>query len=140
MITVKQVMSTPVASIAANALVEDALDLMLEKRVSGLVVVDDDDRLVGVITEFDTLMLLTQSPEEFRLVEPVARFMTTQVQAIDEDQSIEIAADIFLRQGMLRLPVLRDERVVGVLCRSDLVNSIRERRCLLALSAWEGVG
>ena len=137
MLMVKQVMTTPVVSIAANALVEDALDLMLQNRISGLIVVDDDDQLVGVISEFDALTLITESPDASRLVEPVARFMTTQVEAIDEDQPIEIAAEIFRRKGVIRLPVLRDGKVVGVLSRSDLVSSIRERRCLLALNTSE---
>lgn len=129
-------MTNPVITIAPNALVEEALDLMLQHSISGLPVVEHG-RLVGLISEFDTLMLLFESPSGFRLIEPVASFMTVDVECVREDDPIFEAGNLFRRRSVRRLPVLRGDAVVGVISRRNLVKIVREERCKLALSQWE---
>lgn len=136
-LTCKDVMTAPVIAIAPNALIEEALDLMLEHSISGLPVVDDDMKLVGVISEFDALMLIHETPLEFQLIEPVSNFMQTNVECVTEDTPVLEAANTFRRRPVRRLPVLREGRVVGILSRRNLVRLVRETRCRLALVAWE---
>ena len=58
---VEQVMTRQVLTIAPEALILDAAQIMLDKKVSGLPVVDGQEHLVGIITESDIFRMLVQS-------------------------------------------------------------------------------
>jgi CBS domain-containing protein len=133
MLRIRDIMNAPVISVAPNALIEEALDLMLTHSISGLPVVDENQRMVGLITEFDALMLLDERPEDFRLIEPVANFMTEEVDTIDEDEPLENAARLFWQDSIRRLPVVRDGELVGMVSRRDLVRVIRQERLQMAM-------
>ena len=63
LISAKDVMTADVVSVKRDARTRDAIALMIEHGVSGLPVVDAEDRLVGVISEFDLLILLCDCEE-----------------------------------------------------------------------------
>ena len=136
MLTASEIMTSPVVSIAPNALIEHALEMMLQHGVSGLPVVERDNRLVGVISEFDTLMLLDPRQENYSPVAPVAHFMSTDVLSIDADAPVAEVAGMFLRQPVRRLPVLRDGRLVGIITRRDMIAIIRDHRVTMASLPW----
>lgn len=137
MLRIKDVMAQPVISVAPNSLIEDALDLMLTNSISGLPVVDENKRLVGLISEFDILMLLDEDPDEFRLIEPVVNLMTAEVDTIDEEQPLQTAAKLFWEGSLRRLPVLREGELVGMVSRRDVVRVIRQERLRMALRRCE---
>jgi len=137
MLRIKDVMAQPVISVAPNSLIEDALDLMLTNSISGLPVVDENKRLVGLISEFDILMLLDEDPDEFRLIEPVVNLMTAEVDTIDEEQPLQTAAKLFWEGSLRRLPVLRKGELVGMVSRRDVVRVIRQERLRMALRRCE---
>jgi CBS domain-containing protein len=130
--TVQDIMRTAVLSVPPNALIEHALDLMLENHVSGLPVVDQDQRLVGVISEYDALVLLTESGEEYWPIHPVESFMTTQVQSVDQDMPVDQLATQFRNKSVRRLPVLQDGKLVGIVSRRELIRAIRDQRLCAA--------
>lgn len=132
---VKDAMTTDVISIHFNAVVDAAIDRMLEKNVSGLPVVDSDGRLVGVISEYDVLQLYGQSSRDSQRFAPCTRFMKTDVRTIQQDASLETAARIFQAVSLRRLMVLDGEKLVGVLSRRDVVRCIRDQRLHPAGSA-----
>ena len=66
-LTVEEVMTTAVVSIRDDAPIDDAFSLMLRHHISGLPVVDDDNVLVGVISELDLLRLLNDLHTELLL-------------------------------------------------------------------------
>jgi CBS domain-containing protein len=136
MLTASDIMTAPVVSIAPNALIEHALEQMLQHDVSGLPVVEDGDRLVGVISEFDTLMLLDPRQDESSPVAPVAHFMSTDVLTIDADAPVSEVASVFLRHPVRRLPVLRDGRLVGIVSRGDMVAIVRDHRRIMDSLPW----
>ncbi len=136
MLTASDIMTSPVVSIAPNALIEHALEKMLHHDVSGLPVVERDNRLVGVISEFDTLMLLDPRQEEYSPVAPVAHFMSTDVLTIDADAPVTDVASVFLRHPVRRLPVVRDGRLVGIVSRGDMIAIVRDHRRTMASLPW----
>lgn len=136
MLTAREVMSSPVISVPPNALIEEALDRMVDCGVSGLPVVDEEQQLVGVLSEFDTLMLLGENEEHSR-VAPVAVYMTRDVETIDADAELDEIAMTFYRRGVRRLPVLEEGRVIGIVSRRDLMKMVRETRSRAATAnAW----
>lgn len=131
-ITVRDIMHTDVISVAPNALIEHALDLMLEHKISGLPVVDDAGQLVGVISEYDALQLIYDGDGEFWPVEPVAGLMTAEVETVSGETTIQELTHRFLDGSIRRLPVVETGRLIGVVSRRDVIKAIRAARQSLA--------
>ena len=128
MTTIASLMTSSVATVDPSALVEDALDIMLEHHASGLPVVDGSGALVGLISEHDVLHLLLESDGEYWPVAPVVLFMSKDVISLDISASIQDAARLLIGSSIRRLPILEDGRLVGVLARRDLARAIRDQR------------
>ena len=137
MSSITEIMTTPVVTIPPNALVEDALEIMLRHSISGLPVVDEEGKLVGILSEFDTLMLLGDSSDQYSPITPIAHLMTTEVAFIEEHYTVAQVANIFKPRGARRLPVVRDGKVVGVVSRRDLVRVIRDERKKVSLDLFD---
>jgi CBS domain-containing protein len=124
--TAAEVMTRDVISISPTALIEQAIDVMLARHVSGLAVVDRNGQLVGVISEYDALRLMLEN--QTWCIAPVAHYMSTEIVSVPQDASLDVVAQIFRSTGVRRLPVVRDGRMVGIISRRDLMRAIRQRR------------
>ncbi|MBP89966.1 MAG: hypothetical protein CMJ64_25200 [Planctomycetaceae bacterium] len=124
---VKDVMTRNTVCVPHYAVVDVAIDVMLSKNVSGVPVVDDDGRLMGVITEYDVLQLYgtADSSQSYATCE---EFMTAQVKSVQEDASVDVAARIFQASAIRRLLVTSGEKLVGILSRRDVLRCIHESR------------
>jgi len=143
----KDVMTRDVVSIKKGASVEQAVKLMAQKHVSGLPVVDVDNRVIGIITENDVL-LRDQAPvpyprmalygwyvvpdelvaEAYRkasgaLVEDA---MTKKVMTFDEESTVSDIARGMVENGVNRVPITRDGRLAGIVSRADIVRAMAE--------------
>lgn len=125
MIPCKNVMTRTVVAVNPQDSIQEVTDELLRHSISGLPVIDEQQRVLGVISEFDLLRLLF---EKDTVEAKVADYMTTDVITISEEASITDAADIFLAQPIRRLPVVRDDRMVGMISRRDLIRVIRDIR------------
>ena len=134
MITAKDVMNTWVVTTAREISIKKAIDLMLEYKVSGLPVVDDQGQLVGIITEKDILQLYnTFTPLENITVE---KLMTAPVIHFDEDESLDDIWQCLLQKDFRRVPVTSCGKVVGIISRPDITRSILEKmRCTSPVGA-----
>ena len=112
--------STPVSAIMSNQIVtakpsmpmRDLADLLAFHRVSGVPVVDADDRLVGVVSEADVISRVGQT---------VGDMMSREVVSVPESASVAQAATLMAERHVRRVPVVRDGRVVGIVSRGDVV-------------------
>jgi CBS domain-containing protein len=127
------VMTTGAATIRPDASLTDAARLMVEHKISGLPVVDAQDRLVGVITEGDFLWP-EQKPRLVGLLAEgatrvaselnsrrVSDIMTKDPITIGAETPLEDAVDLMNRHKVRRLPVVTQGKVVGILSRSNLM-------------------
>ena len=128
MTLVKDVMTDAVVSVTAHAAIDVVIDLMVEKGISSLPVLDEQERLVGIISEYDVLELLGQPESEDPLCEPCENYMTTSLKTISKDASLEVATKIFHMASLRRLLVVDGKTLVGVLSRRDVVRRIRDER------------
>ena len=67
-LTVKDLMATKVLTVTPDALLQEAATIMLEKKIGGLPVVDQDQKVVGVITETDIFKALVDMLETEQLI------------------------------------------------------------------------
>jgi CBS domain-containing protein len=121
---VGEVMSRNLVVVHADDPAIDAALLLVERKISGLPVVDDDMILVGIITEKDVLKLLIEVDPDKR----VRDYMTSDVKSFDESKSvIDICAHLFLNE-IKRVPIVKDSKLVGVVSRRDVIREILRLR------------
>jgi len=111
-------MTSAVVSVNANDPIRDVLQLMLDNSVSGVPVVDDEQMLVGLVSEYDLIGILFGS----NLVEARASdYMTHCPDIVSPDMSLADLADLFLTSTRRRLPVVEEGKLIGIVSRRDLV-------------------
>jgi CBS domain-containing protein len=140
---VKDVMTKKVVGVRPQASVAEAVDLMLASHVSGLPVIEDG-RLVGLISEADLIRRVEMGTQgkpagwlsclvhPGRLAEDYARtharrveeIMTRDVATIGPEALLEEAASRMEERGVRRLPVVSEDKVVGIVARADFVRAL----------------
>ena len=104
-----------------------AVDLFLKTGVTGAPVVDQYDRLLGILTEKDCIKLLAKRSYYHEQPErTVADDMATGIQTIDPETDLQRIVDLFLASSFRQLPVVdTDNRLVGMVSRRDVVGIIQ---------------
>ena len=113
-VQISDIMSFPVSTIAANAPMKEAMNLLQSKGCTGMPVVDGDT-IVGIISRRDFRKVRKRSQEEA----PVKAFMSTSVMTIEPGKSPLQAARLMVKHDIGRLPVVEDGRLIGIVTRSD---------------------
>ncbi len=132
----KDIMTKKVLSVSPEHSVSHAARAMLDNRVSGLPVCDDDGKLVGILSEGDLLRRAElgsaawpgalrdrTEPEVFtkRHSWRVGDVMTQRVVTVDEDAPLGRIGAIMAANAIKRIPVMRAEKMVGIISRSDIL-------------------
>src|SRR5262249_33868936 len=130
----KDAMTSPAITVTPETHCKDAAALLVRHRISALPVVDTSGRLVGLVSEADLLPLETSPdprsqgtplpPRTMPVPRRVDEVMTPEVYTVDEDTDLGVVAQRMLEANVKRFPVLRGDRVVGVVSRHDLVKVI----------------
>jgi CBS domain-containing protein len=91
---------------------------------SGLPVVDDKGKVVGVVSEFDLLKAIRSG----KALEQVTAgdIMSKNPICVTEDTSIDHIIDLMTKHNIIRVPVVRNDTLVGVISRCDILNIIVE--------------
>jgi len=124
--TVKQLLQAKgrdIWSIAPDASVYEALLLMADKDVGALLVLDDKENLVGILSERDyarKVILRGKSSKDT----PARDIMTQRVVYVRPEQTIEDCMALMTDKHIRHLPVLEDKAVVGVISIGDVVKTI----------------
>lgn len=135
---VSEWMSKPVLTITPQESVREARERMLMYRVNQLLVVVDD-KLIGIITDRDVREAYPSSVQEIRGKEVdtfseahgVTEVMTVQMITTSPQASIREAAKRMRKQRIGALPVLEEDKLVGIITRSDLLDA------MLDAAAWD---
>ncbi len=122
---VKDIMTDRAVVVGPESTIDEAISLLLDHRVSGLPVVDDEGLLMGVISEIDIIDLVYEADID---ASTVRDHMTRDVCSLDVEASLDEAASIFCKKSIRRIPIVQDGRLVGILSRRDLSRFVREVR------------
>lgn len=133
-ITAADIMSERVATISEDTLVRDAAHLMLRDRVSGLPVADKTGNIVGMLTATDLFTLVDKAigsghydfyTHLFREKElRTAEIMSRDVHSVTPETKLDELIRITLTKQIHTFPVLKDNKLVGVIGRHDILNAI----------------
>jgi CBS domain-containing protein len=134
---VRELMTSPVISIPPTARLKEAMIVIDQAGITSLPVVDEEGRLVGVISEANLIEDAVLPDERLHLIpiqmdgEPrpqrVADAMTHHVMSIDIDADVADAVDLMTSSHVKSIPVTSHERVVGMLSRRDIVHALATR-------------
>jgi CBS domain-containing protein len=122
MITAKDVMNPWVVTTTKDTSISEAIELMLEHRISGLPVVDDDQKLVGIITEKD-LLPLYDTPRQIQDIK-VRELMTAPVVSFNQDETLDDICQCLLENDFRRVPVTSSGEITGIISRPDITRII----------------
>lgn len=122
-LTAEHYMSRGVVTIRPEATINEAINVLLERKISGLPVVDDQGRLVGVITEF---ALMAMAYDQNVQHQTVAQHMTREVITVDVSDTISRVADLCILHRVRRLPVLEAGRLAGLVSRRDVLLALHD--------------
>src|SRR5215472_11405539 len=113
---VAEIMTPNVISVTDDASVRDVATTLDRHRISGLPVCDGEGHMVGLVSEFD----LIAKPE----ARTAGEAMTRDVISVMEDTSVDEVRFLLVNRKIKRVPVLRGQRLVGIVSRADLVREI----------------
>jgi CBS domain-containing protein len=102
----------------------DAVRILVDKRISGAPVVDERGNLVGVLTERDFLKAALVAGYHGEGGGCVGDYMSSDVQAVNAEDSLLDVATRFVDTGYRRFPVMEDNRVVGLVTRQDVLRTV----------------
>ena len=152
MLKVREVMSTPVATVTPDTLVKEAALLLAQKDISGVPVVDAG-KIVGVFSEADILRSIKTTKKDLRLIypsvsslgiafqeevtqreildaydeigqRPVREVMSKDVVTIESETPLNEAIIKMVRKEINRLPVVDKNQLVGIVTRGDVIRGL----------------
>jgi tRNA nucleotidyltransferase (CCA-adding enzyme) len=121
-VTAKDLMSSPVRTIRPEVTIQEAQRVLLRYGHSGLVVVDGQGRLVGVISRRDIDIALHHGFGHA----PVKGYMTTDVKTLSPDTPLAEIQRLMVQWDIGRLPVLQDGQLVGIVTRTDVLRHLHQ--------------
>ena len=139
-----QIMTRPVITVTPETPIVEAANIMLQRHVSGLPVVDGSGKLVGIVSEGDFMRRSEIGTQRRRgrwlklILGPgkaatdfvhehggkVGEVMTPEPLTVTEDTALEEIVRLMEKHGIKRLPVVRGEQIVGIVSRANLLQSV----------------
>jgi tRNA nucleotidyltransferase (CCA-adding enzyme) len=116
-IRVADIMTSPVTTVPPNTLMTEIRDLMDKEKIRG-VIVAEDGRMQGIMVLWDLKRLTLRKHWKSH----VKAFMRRDVTSIDSDALASDVADMMVQKGIGHLPVIEDDKVIGIVTRTDIIN------------------
>lgn len=120
-------------TLASDATVQQAAQLMQQESVSSLLIVSDDSAdaaLVGIVTDRDLRNRLIAVGLDYQ--QPVSVIMTTELVCIESNQFVFEAMLVMLRHNVHHLPVLAGGKVLGIITIADVIRYESQTACTLS--------
>jgi CBS-domain-containing membrane protein len=133
---ISEVMTAPAVTVSPDTTIQEALRLLDDHQITTLPVVDRHGALTGIISEADLLAdagaLDVPAGSSVRLSIPgaprrVGELMTRLVVTVSVDGDLDEAVDLMTSTMIKSLPVIENDRVVGVVSRSDIIHLLATR-------------
>lgn len=111
----------------------EALQLMAEKDIGAVLVIDDDNKIQGIFSERDyaRYSILHIDSDKCPLDQPVDDLMTREVVFINDTKTIEDCTRLMSSKHMRHLPVLHDGELSGIISIKDVVNTLLRKQVFI---------
>jgi CBS domain-containing protein len=124
---VRDAMTPDPRTVDLNDTVVDAAHIMEEEDVGSVPVVGNDNVLAGMITDRDIVIRVVAAGKDPRST-TAGEVATKQVSPAYPDEPLEEALEQMAFRQVRRLPVIEDDRVVGILAQADIVQEVKDKK------------
>lgn len=121
----RDIMTRKVISVHPGASVQEAAQLLYSNRISGLPVVDDLSRIIGIVTEADIISKVDREGLS------AGDIMSREIIAVDEETPVNEIASMLTERRIKRVPVVREGHVVGIVSRADIVHAVAQGHLII---------
>ncbi len=111
----RDIMTKQVTTVRSSITARELAKIFAKHNISGAPVVDKKGKVAGMVSDDD---ILTNKGKR------VASFMNKRIFSVAEDASVEEIANLMTTYKIKRLPVLNGEKLVGIVCRADIIRAI----------------
>jgi CBS domain-containing protein len=148
---VREIMQTNVITAKPDTTVGELADILAQNKISGVPVVDEQGRVLGMVSEADIILqdadlhfpyyiqflemvIYLQSVHKFEervrksIGSKVTEIMSDEVVSVSPEATVRETATLMADRDINRLPVIENERLVGIVTRGDIVRAIAEHR------------
>lgn len=127
---VEEIMKSNVLTLTKENTIEDAIQLMKEKRINHIPIVTDGDHLIGIVTDRDvkesTPSIFYCDEHKEILNKPLESIMKSNLVTGHPLDFVEEVAGIFYESKIGCLPIVKDSRLVGIITQTDLLHTLVE--------------
>lgn len=127
-VTVEDYMSRRLVTFHPDQTMDQVIDILLQKNISGGPVIDDNKNLCGIISEGDCLKEVVKGKYNNHptLSGKVSEHMAKNVKWVTPEMNIFELADMFLSMRLRRFPVLRDGKIIGQISQKDVMRAVQK--------------
>ena len=123
--TVSQVMRTKLETVNQSSTAQEASKRMRDKRVSSLVVIDEEEAPIGIVTERDLVrQVCSKDISSNNII--IHHIMSSPIVTIDVNASIEEVAEKMIQKKVRHLLIVDENRLSGIITPSDFTTYLRE--------------
>jgi CBS domain-containing protein len=116
-----EIMTTPVITARKDMKLTDAIDMLLRWNISSLPVVDENDNMMGLVTEYD---LMDFALDGHAAEATVGEAMSSKVVCFPPDADVDELVNCTVTQRIHRMPIVKDGKVVGIVSRRDILREV----------------
>jgi CBS domain-containing protein len=117
--TIDEMMTTDPRTVRDGATIEEAARVMRDADIGDVIVLDEDGRVSGIVTDRDLVVRAVADGVD-PAVGQVGSILNGAVVSIAPDESVDTALDLMRDHKIRRLPVIDDDRLVGIVTLGDL--------------------
>ncbi len=142
----KDIMTKDVITVKKDHTVNQVIEILMDKNISGVPVVNDEDQVIGIVTEGDLIYRSKklEIPRYFTILDSyifldntkkmeeqirkmvgyrVEDIMTKDVIVVDKEDTLEEIATVMTKKSVNRVPVVADAKLVGIVTRRDIIRA-----------------
>ena len=118
----KDIMTTELILAHPEMTVEEAIKTLVNNRITGMPVVDNEKRLIGVVSEYDVIKTVNAQKDDFQLNLAQKIGYSSKVTTVSEDTSLQDILCLFIEKNIRRVPVMnKKSELVGIITRRDIM-------------------
>lgn len=123
-ITVADYMTTRLVKLTKEMNGIDAIKKILNHKITGAPVFDEHDKVIGMFSEKDALKMVLEVAYNQGNAGNITEYMATEVIKVEAEMSIVDLADKFQNSTIRSFPVYRDQDLVGIISRTDVLRAL----------------
>ena len=123
-ITVADYMTTHLVKLTKDMTGIDAIKKILSHKITGAPVFDEHDKVIGMFSEKDALKMVLEVAYNQSTPGKITEFMTSEVVRVEAEMGIVDLADKFQNSSIRSFPVYRDQDLVGIISRTDVLRAL----------------